>query len=91
MLAQQPSCGSLRLRSCIPRDFRRGALVGRGRMGLTRAAVQELPAKTATKSRVEEYNAKMAERMGWLDNPYQYQPEKGKFILAGSAHSPPKH
>jgi protein-tyrosine phosphatase len=30
-------------------------------------------------SRMEEYNKKMAERMGWIDNPYEYKPERGLY------------
>jgi hypothetical protein len=32
---------------------------------------------------VDDYNARMAEKMGWttLDNPYEYRPERGKIYL----------
>lgn len=30
-------------------------------------------------SRMEEYNKEMAERMGWIDNPYEYKPERGLY------------
>ena len=31
---------------------------------------------------VEDYNRRMAERMGWtnLDNPYEYRPERGNIL-----------
>jgi len=33
----------------------------------------------AADPRMEEYNKKMAERMGWIDNPYEYKPERGLY------------
>lgn len=30
-------------------------------------------------SRMEEYNKRMAEKMGWIDNPYEYKPERGLY------------
>ena len=37
-------------------------------------------AEPLTDPSVEEYNRKMAERMGWtnLDNPFEYRPERGE-------------
>lgn len=53
--------------------------------------LQSETSRVSAAEKMAEYNKKMAERMGWIDNPYEYRPERGLYyhyiqedVLCGS-------
>ena len=67
-------------RTSLPRVSVRSDASGEG--ASTHAATEDgrtSKAFVSADSRMEEYNKRMAEKMGWIDNPYEYKPERGLY------------